>query len=128
MKQTQKIQLVFAICVTAFMTVFVGCETAQTVWMPTHEQLIALGDVSQHVEADSLRRGRILAVTECASCHRQFWPNEYSEREWPSILRKMGKRAFLDQDQVKDLINYHVAASRASLNREEIKTINDKSK
>lgn len=86
--------------------------------MPTHEQLIAMDGASQQLDAESLRRGRILTVTECVSCHRQFWPNEYSEKKWPSILLQMGKRASLDDGQIKDLINYHVAASRASLSRE----------
>ncbi|MBZ0257990.1 hypothetical protein K8I31_18135, partial [bacterium] len=45
-------------------------------------------------------------------------PSEYSSQKWPSILQKMGKRASLDQNQVNDLIKYHVTASRAFKNRE----------
>lgn len=118
LKQSWSKLVVFSLLMFSFFLIFESCKTANQVWMPTHEQLIASSDVVQQSDAESLRRGRILAVTECASCHRQYWPSEYSSQKWPSILQKMGKRASLDQNQINDLIQYHVAASRAFQNRE----------
>jgi mono/diheme cytochrome c family protein len=64
-------------------------------------------------EADeaAFRRGRSLSATECAGCHRAYRPAEYSPGEWPRILRKMGSRASLSENQIKDLETYFVTAA-----------------
>lgn len=61
---------------------------------------------------EQLERGRVLAVTECSDCHRQYWPIEYAVDEWPSIIERMGRRASLDPDEVEDLRVYFDHASR----------------
>lgn len=62
--------------------------------------------------AEQLERGRMLAVTECSDCHRQYWPVEYSVDEWPGIIVRMGRRASLDPEDVADLRVYFDHASR----------------
>jgi len=85
-----------------------SCATASGPAM-TGEQMAAAG-----VDGASMRSGRILAVTECAECHRFYWPHEYSPEEWPAITRKMGGRASLSKSQIKDLELYFVTMSKAT--------------
>ena len=98
---------IMAILVAAL---FAGCATTSSP-MLTSEELEELG-----VDEATLRRGRILAVTECAACHRFYWPSEYSPEEWPPIIRKMGNRASLSKDQVSELEAYMVTMSGKSRN------------
>ncbi len=82
--------------------------------LPTAEQLVGhpLADVTQ---LETFRYGRSLAVTECATCHRFFWPHEYPPTEWPQIIRNMGRRASLDEAQINALTDYFVSASQANM-------------
>jgi len=53
-----------------------------------------------------------LAVTECTTCHRFFFPYEYPAAIWPSLMRNMGREANLSNRQIGDVTRYMVAASR----------------
>lgn len=88
--------------------IFIGCATSSE-HVPTSEQLTARG-----IDEAAFRRGRALAVTECASCHRFFRPGEYSHEEWPGIIRKMGGRASLSKSQTADIELYLVTMSHAA--------------
>ena len=98
-----------AAAVLAFLAaaLLIGCATMSEPGL-TSERMAAAG-----VDEAAMRRGRALAVTTCAECHRFYWPHEYSAEEWPGIARKMGNRASLSKSQVDDLVLYLVTTSRA---------------
>ena len=85
----------------------IGCATTGEPAL-TAESMAAEG-----VDAAAMRRGRALAATECAECHRFYWPHEYSPEEWPGIVKKMGKRAALGREQTDAVELYFVTTSRA---------------
>jgi diheme cytochrome c len=78
--------------------------------LPTALQLPGPGQTPAQMQA--LARGRALAVTECAACHRFFWPDEYPPEDWPEIMERMAPLASLSPKQGKELTAYMVAASR----------------
>ena len=73
-----------------------------------------MGALPQGTDCDSLWRGRALAVTECAPCHRFLWPHEYPPEAWPALVKRMGTKTNLSSRQVADVTRYMVAASRAT--------------
>lgn len=87
-----------------------GCAAAGPS-LPTAEELV--GSSAASPQGEALRRGRAIAATECTGCHRLFWPREYSPAEWRVIAQKMGLRASLGEEQIRDLSAYLEAASRA---------------
>ena len=89
-----------------------GCATGKTS-IPTAEEMGAAGALPNGADADALRRGRAVLVTECAACHRLFRPEEYSPEQWRGIVARMARRASLTVDQAADLLLYLVAAGRA---------------
>jgi hypothetical protein len=103
-----------ALPLVALVVIFWGlrCSTSNSLLQP--EQLIERGVVTPGADLESLRRGRALAVTECTGCHRLYWPNEYSPKEWTGIVRKMGARSSLSDSQMRDLESYYVSASQAA--------------
>ncbi|MBI4830466.1 MAG: hypothetical protein HY801_02710 [Candidatus Lindowbacteria bacterium] len=94
-------------------TLFVGCATVSGT-MPSPEQLMAEGVAPGDADVAALARGRAIAITECTGCHRLYWPHEYSPEVWPGIVRKMGYRASLTEDQIQELKLYLVTASQAA--------------
>lgn len=94
----------------AVIAILSGCMTPSGS-MPMAEELAGPAAMLANSDLDGLRRGRVLAITECAKCHRQYWPNEYAPESWPSIVRDMGARASMNQGQVGDLEKYFVVAS-----------------
>jgi len=89
-----------------------ACKT-YTSSLPTPEQLDTLGRVPEGLDKDSLSRGRALAMTECAGCHRFYFPKEYSPEEWDRIILKHSKRLSFDKKQMKKINLYFQTASRA---------------
>lgn len=87
-----------------------GCVTADR-YLPTADELIARGAASANADRSALQRGRTLAITECAQCHRFFWPDEYSSSEWREIVRRMAPLSSLGANQSADLELYFIASS-----------------
>jgi hypothetical protein len=104
---------VIIIGVMGFVIFLFGCAASNR-QLPMPEQLIAQGVITEGVDATILLRGRALAVTECTSCHRFYWPQDYPPEAWRGIAKLMGKRASLSKTQIKDLELYFVGASRAA--------------
>jgi hypothetical protein len=89
----------------------IGCATGRTS-IPTAEELGAAGSLPKGADLGALRRGRAILVTECATCHKLFLPDEYSREEWPGIIARMARRASLGEEQAADLLLYLSATSR----------------
>ena len=102
-----------ALATVGVVTAFIGCTTS-TGMLPMPEQLTARGAIEESTDTGALRRGRALAVTECASCHRFYWPHEYTPGQWSTIAEQMGSLMSLSESQAKDLKLYFMAASRAA--------------
>lgn len=88
-----------------------ACATTRS--LPTAEELLAQGAITREADLDALRAGRAIAVTECAQCHRLYWPEEYSPGVWPGIVKRMGYRASLSASQIEQLEYYFVTVSRS---------------
>lgn len=101
------------VAVLGVLTTLIGCMTSSN-WLPTAEQLLTRGMVPEGAESAALRRGRALAVTECAGCHRFYWPQEYPPGAWPKIVRDMGSRMSLGKEQAEALELYFLAASTSA--------------
>ena len=99
--------------------VLVACVTNNT-RLPPPEQLLMLDEGSTNPELENLRSGRSLAITECASCHRFYWPEEYSPEAWKEILRRMARLSSLSERQADHLTSYFLLASQACHNKEPI--------
>lgn len=89
-----------------------GCAAGKAS-IPTPEELYASGSLAERTDMDALRRGRAILVTECATCHRLFLPEEYPPESWRGIVKRMAGRASLAEDQAADLLRYLSSASRA---------------
>ena len=100
------------ILVFSLISVLIAACTISTRSLPTADQLAKYQAPDIKVDVTALRRGRALAVTNCAGCHRFFYPEEYSNGEWPEIIRDMGKVSSLNNKQLKDVMYYFNVASR----------------
>jgi cytochrome c5 len=98
------------VVVAAAMSLSIGCATSSGS-LPLPEQLTAPSRAGAEDDIASMRRGRALVVTECATCHRLYWPQECSPEEWERIIRDMGRSASLGEGQVRDMQLYMKAAS-----------------
>lgn len=79
--------------------------------LPTAEQLLHPVQAGADENTEALNRGRALLVTQCATCHRLYWPREYSPEEWEGIIRKMGRSASLSKGQIEEIQAYMRLAS-----------------
>lgn len=88
------------------------CTTGGT--LPTSDELASMAATPEGTSHDALWRGRALVVTECAECHRLFWPNEYAPEAWPGLVIRMGRKMPWSSGQIADMTRYLVAASQAT--------------
>ena len=96
----------FVLCLSAAAA---GCVTSSRWSMPTAQQLST--EWSRPVDLEALDRGRVIAMTECSECHRQYWPGEYETEEWPDILEEMARRASLSGEELESVTLYLTVAS-----------------
>lgn len=94
-----------------------ACKTS-TGSFPTSERPVKSDHVSEEIDKESLTRGRALAVTECAGCHRFYSPREHSPEEWDRIIRRKAKRLSLGKKQIADINLYFQTESRGILRTE----------
>ncbi len=99
------------IVVFSLISVLIAACSITTRSLPTADQLAKYQGADIKVDLTVLSRGRSLAVTNCAGCHRFFYPEEYSNGEWPEIVRDMGKGSSLNSEQIKDVMYYFDVAS-----------------
>lgn len=99
--------------VVAFSLGFTGCANWPTL-LPTDTQLVSLATMPERASVESFAHGRAVAVTQCANCHRFYFPHEYAPSTWPSLVSDMGKRAQLTPRETRDVTRYMVAASKAT--------------
>lgn len=54
----------------------------------------------------AIKQGKLLAATSCITCHRFYFPKEYSPKQWDVILEWKRNRLSLTQSQVDCLGAY----------------------
>ena len=96
-----------AILIFFSVLLLVGCASR----MPMANTLTE-GTETTAEETEELGVGRTVAITQCNACHRTFWPDEFSPRQWKPITKKMGNRAFLSRGETSALNAYMALASR----------------
>jgi hypothetical protein len=57
-----------------------------------------------------LEAARDLYLRRCSACHGLYVPDDYSEREWPERVRKMQKKAKIDDAQRDEIVRFLIAA------------------
>ena len=53
-----------------------------------------------------LYESKSLYENSCNKCHKLYSPSEFSKEEWPRILKKMQKKAKLDDPQIAGIQDY----------------------
>ncbi len=61
-----------------------------------------------------LENGRAIYLNRCASCHDLSAPDEFSEREWRSQVRKMAPKARINNTQQTKLLAFLLTAREAA--------------
>ena len=61
-----------------------------------------------------LENGRAIYLNRCASCHDLSAPEEFSEREWRSQVRKMAPKARINATQQTTLLAFLLTAREAA--------------
>jgi hypothetical protein len=89
---------------------FIACETSQKT-MPTYTAVMQHSGGKARIDQEAFNRGRAIAITDCASCHRHFYPGEYTPDEWESIIKSMSKRTSLDAEQTEDTVLFFKTSS-----------------
>jgi mono/diheme cytochrome c family protein len=56
--------------------------------------------------ADDLTAGRKLYTAKCASCHKLYEPARYNDEKWEYWMKKMKRKARLNDEQYKRLSEY----------------------
>ncbi len=89
-----------------------GCVSLSQMTMPTAEELVDCMPYS--VDLEALEAGREIAIIDCTDCHRTYWPAEYPPQAWSGILDKMGRRASLSENEIREVKLYFATVSEFS--------------
>ena len=110
----RKVYLDGFVLIGVALTAGIGFTAGACKWsaLPTARALVAADAPGAAERYCSMQRGRAMAVTECTTCHRFFFPYEYPAAAWPSVMKRMGRLANLSRRQTGDVTRYMVAASR----------------
>ena len=108
MRYARSMFIVVLLCAIQF-----ACQK-HTGSFPPPEEMFREDNVSGAIHKESFKRGRALAATECADCHRFYSPREYSPAEWERIIRRKAKRLSLGQEQMADINLYFQTASKTA--------------
>ena len=74
-------------------------------------ELVALAQQREKAaNAESLEESRALYVTRCSSCHSLNDPRDYHEKDWPSWMHKMARKAKISSEQEQQLLIFVLAA------------------
>lgn len=104
---------IYLIIITLSCAFLFSCKT-NTASVLTFEQKVQHDEILEGIDKDSLKKGRALAKTECASCHRFYFPREYSPEQWTKIIRKKARRLSLGKEQMADINLYFQTESRST--------------
>ena len=99
--------------ISIFLTMLCSCTTDHTSLLSQTQK--TGGEIRlDNIENSLLRKGHVLARTECAECHRFYSPEEYTPEEWDRIIKEKAQRLSIRKDQVEALDYYFKTESIAS--------------
>jgi mono/diheme cytochrome c family protein len=64
------------------------------------------------ISSEDLKKGRQLYITNCASCHTLYLPNQYDAVTWQHNLDEMQERAKINDMEKKLIFDYLVSAPK----------------
>ena len=79
--------------------ILVSCVSS--LYMPTQNDAVI-----KNISLEKLQQGRSLFINNCASCHNLHLPSSYTSTEWTVLLKKMQKRAKIDDLQKEKIAAY----------------------
>ena len=86
----------------------VGCSAPKVVAMPPNDPVVPqMPPPPKETHTARIAQGKGLFEDNCAKCHGLFKPEEFTQRQWGSILTAMQPKAELDNDEM-DLIRDYV--------------------
>jgi len=109
--------LILIIITLLYVTLF-SCKT-YTPPVLTSGNKSQFDNASEGFDKKSYANGRALAMTECASCHRFYYPRKYSPDQWKDIISKKEQRLSLREEQVTDIKFYLLTESKSTHNNEQ---------
>lgn len=84
-------------------------KVAVTAMQPNPVQVppkIVETNAPNEVVVAALEEGKSLMERKCANCHSLFEPKEFKADQWPSILKRMQKKARIDDNETALIQNY----------------------
>jgi cytochrome c5 len=84
---------------------FLGCQAATVNPAPLTAEVIRTGH-RMRVSETTLREGRRLFVSRCIECHTLPVAWNYTDSEWPRILRNMAHRSSLKNGDEQAILAY----------------------
>ena len=100
------------IAISAVCLVLFSCTAIRTS-LPEQPQNTGV-EIGMDKENSLLKKGRALAMTECAECHRYYSPEEYTPEEWDGIIQSKAQRLSLRTDQIDAIDFYFKSESSVS--------------
>lgn len=101
-------------------TVIKPSKSANGIYEPGEEELIAVQSQYKDVTLDQLKKGYIIySMSACVSCHTAQNIYAYSENNWTFILEDMCYKAKLDASQKAAVTRYVFAIKAASPNKKQ---------
>ncbi|MBD3583930.1 cytochrome c [Flavobacterium selenitireducens] len=90
----------------AFGTLLMACSP-KTVVQPTSPKTPETPAVEvASTASESVRKGKILYENNCGKCHRLFSPTEETAENWEPILKRMQKKARLEDADMALIHDY----------------------
>ena len=93
----------------------IGCPPRGNAHLPEATPAMASFAQTRWPDAtiEQLARGRATMGARCAECHGLAAPTAEPAHEWPGIMKRMAKKAKLEDAQREDILRYVLAAREA---------------
>jgi len=93
---------------TAFVLFLFSCGTKQvaTTTTTTTTSSEPIAEVPSNKLTPELAEGKNLYDNSCGNCHKLYEPKKFTQEEWKPILKRMQKKAKLDDTQMISISNY----------------------
>lgn len=86
-----------------------GCEALQSGAPPINPEMVRVA-AARGDSMETLAVGRRLLAMRCTGCHALEPISNYTSAEWQANVRDMADRAGLNEQQVRQITSYLVAA------------------
>lgn len=100
---------IIAAAVLALVIYACSPKVAVTAMQPDPVQVppkIVETNVPNEVVVSALEEGKSLMEKKCANCHSLFAPKEFKAEQWPSIMKRMQKKARIDDNETALIQSY----------------------